>query len=152
MLLTPISNPDEGKFNSNKEISFQAGKETHPFWARGRWWSCRVHSTHQLEHLTQWCGAGLRSEWWSWCNKLSIVCNFVKGVQGKWREIYLVLLTDCIVTWCIAGNCSWQQTLTMIKAEHGTFQGLHWNCGLNTILWLCNNFLRYFWNSLQPFL
>ena len=33
MLLTPISNPDEGKFNSNKEISFQAGKETHPFWA-----------------------------------------------------------------------------------------------------------------------
>ena len=33
MLLTPISNPDEGKFNSNKEISFQAGKETHSFWA-----------------------------------------------------------------------------------------------------------------------
>ena len=56
MLLTPSSNPDEGKFNSNKEISFQAGKETHPFWARGRWWSCRVHSTHQLEHLTQCAG------------------------------------------------------------------------------------------------
>ena len=33
MLLTPSSNPDEGKFNSNKEISFQAGKETHSFWA-----------------------------------------------------------------------------------------------------------------------
>ena len=33
MPLTPSSNPDRGKFNLNKEISFQAGKETHPFWA-----------------------------------------------------------------------------------------------------------------------
>ena len=33
MLLTLSPNPDRGKFNSNKEISFQAGKERHPFWA-----------------------------------------------------------------------------------------------------------------------
>ena len=59
MLLTPISNPDEGKFNSNKEISFQAGKETHPFWAGAGGEAVKYTPAPALYTM---CGAGLGSE------------------------------------------------------------------------------------------
>ena len=59
MLLTPISNPDEGKFNSNKEISFQAGKETHSFRAGAGGEAVKYTPAPALYTM---CGAGLGSE------------------------------------------------------------------------------------------